>query len=148
MTAARLAGGAAGGVAGGLVFGALMQMMGMMAMIGGMMGEPSAATGWLIHVGISVVIGLIYAVTLGGAAETLGRGAGLGLVYGAVWWVLGPLLIMPAMMGMPVFQLSQQSLMSLMGHLVYGIVLGLVFAGVRQNVERRQATASTTSPAS
>lgn len=148
MTAARLAGGAVGGVAGGLVFGALMQMMGMMAMIGGMMGEPSAATGWLIHIGISVVIGLIYAVTLGGAADTLGRGAGLGLVYGVVWWVLGPLLIMPAMMGMPVFQLSQQSLMSLMGHLVYGIVLGLVFAGVRQSAERRQATTSTTSPAS
>lgn len=142
MTGSRLAGGAAGGIVGGIVFGMLMQMMGMMGMIGGIVGEPSAGTGWLVHLVISIGIGLGYAVTFGNLDHTYGRGAGLGLVYGAVWWVLGPLLIMPAMMGMPLLQVSQQSLMSLMGHLVYGLVLGLVFTVACQAVERREATAT------
>lgn len=135
MNSARLAAGAAGGLAGGAVFGALMHMMGMINMVGGLIGQPGAATGWVVHLAVSLVLGLGYAVTLGSVTQGFGSGAGLGLVYGLVWWVLGPLLIMPAMMGMPLFQVSQQSLMSLMGHLVYGLVLGLVFTAVRRSAE-------------
>lgn len=142
MTGARLAGGAAGGLAGGAVFGALMHMMGTIGMIGGLIGQPGPATGWVVHLAISLVLGLGYAVTLGNVKQGFGSGAYLGVAYGLVWWILGPLLIMPAMMGMPLFQVNQQSLMSLMGHLIFGLVLGLVFNAVCRNAETR-GTATT-----
>ncbi|MCW2135443.1 MerR family transcriptional regulator [Arthrobacter sp. VKM Ac-2550] len=50
----------------------------------------------------------------------------IGLAYGALWWVLGPLVIMPLMLGMPLFTMDAMAMLSLMGHLVYGLVLALV----------------------
>lgn len=142
MSGVKLACGAAGGLAGGVLFGALMHMMGMIGMIGGLVGQPGAATGWVVHLAISLVLGLGFAVTLGNVKQGFGPAAGLGLVYGLVWWILGPLLIMPAMMGMPLLQVNQQSLMSLMGHLAYGLALGLVFTAVAQGAKDRE-TATT-----
>jgi hypothetical protein len=45
------------GLAGGVVFGAMMGTMGMLPMIGKMAGYPSAAFGFLVHMGVSAVIG-------------------------------------------------------------------------------------------
>jgi len=75
--------------------------------------------------------GLIF----GDASRTFGRAALWGGAYGIVWWVLGPLVIMPLMMGMGLQfanALSGPMLMSLMGHLVYGVVAGLGFAWIIQ----------------
>jgi hypothetical protein len=55
-----------------------------------------------------------------------------------IWWVLGALLIMPAWMGMPVFQVGEMQLQSLMGHVLYGLTLGVVFQGAVQASEGRQ----------
>jgi len=55
---------------------------------------------------------------------------GLGLGYGLVWWVLGALLLMPARLGMDVFVFDTTAWQSLMGHLIYGLFLGLVFAAL------------------
>ncbi|WP_253908009.1 hypothetical protein [Arthrobacter sp. H20] len=123
----RLMAGVVGGLAGGVVFGALMAMMGMLGMIASLVGSSSAIVGFLIHLMISVLIGL--ALTIPGAG-VLTKGliisAVVGFVYGMLWWVLGPLLIMPTMMGMPLFTLDAGSGASLMGHAVYGLILGLV----------------------
>lgn len=86
-----------------------------------------------MHLVFSATIGAGYGATLGQADHTWTRGAGFGVVYGAIWWVLGPLLIMPAWLGMPVLQVDQPQIMSLMGHLNYGLATGVLFtAGVRQ----------------
>ncbi|MBA3799226.1 MAG: hypothetical protein H0X18_09065, partial [Geodermatophilaceae bacterium] len=65
---------------------------------------------------------------LGSLAKTLIPSALIGMAYGVVWWVLGALLIMPAQLGMPVFVLNTTAWQSLMGHLLYGLVLGVVFS--------------------
>ncbi|WP_166785450.1 hypothetical protein [Cryobacterium cryoconiti] len=44
---------------------------------------------------------------------------------GAIWWGLGPLVMMPLMLGMPLGVLDTTSVFSLMGHLIYGATLGL-----------------------
>jgi hypothetical protein len=54
------------------------------------------------------------------------RGAVAGIGYGAIWWVLGPLLVMPIMFGMRPFSFDATTLPSLMGHMTYGLILGLV----------------------
>lgn len=120
--------GIAGGLAGGIVFGILMQMMDMIGMVAQLVGSSSAAVGWLVHLGISAFAGVVFAVLLGSLARTVLPAAVTGMAYGVVWWVVGALLIMPAQLGMPVFELNTMAWQSLMGHLLFGLVLGVVFS--------------------
>jgi uncharacterized membrane protein YagU involved in acid resistance len=120
--------GVIGGIAGGVMFGLLMQMMGMITMVAQLVGSGSAAVGWVVHLAISAFIGATFALLFGTLARTLVPAALFGMAYGVIWWVLGALLLMPAQLGMPVFQLNATAWQSLMGHLVFGLVLGLVFS--------------------
>ena len=127
--------GALAGLVGGLAFGALMAMMAMLPMIGMLAGSDSALVGFAIHMLISAVIGAVYgglvSVTGFTSAYALGPGVGFGLAYGFVWWILGPLVLMPTMMGMGpqlAAAMSQMNVMSLVGHLIYGALLGAAFA--------------------
>lgn len=122
----RVIAGTLGGIAGGLVFGVLMLMMGMLPMIASMVGSTSAVVGFGIHMVISVGIGLGLTVLFAQLLSSYPRGLLIGLVYGAIWWVLGPLLMMPLMMGMSPFMFDASSLPSLMGRLIYGGILGVV----------------------
>jgi hypothetical protein len=121
----RVVGGIVGGLAGGVVFGALMGAMGMLPMVAGLVGSPSAVVGFLVHMGAA------FGGLFGGRIASLPQGAAWGLGYGVIWWVLGPLVIMPLMMGMGLqlgAALSGPMLMSLVGHLLYGGVAGAVYA--------------------
>lgn len=120
------------GIVGGLAFGALLHAQGMIGMIAGLVGGEGPALGWTVHLVISAIIGAGFGLTLARAVSGWASGLGLGLVYGAIWWVLGPLLIMPIWMGMPTFQVNQQSLTSLIGHLVYGFVLAAVYVAAAE----------------
>jgi len=122
----RVLAGVVGGIVGGLVFGALMAMMGMLPMIASLVGSGSPAVGFGIHIMISIAIGLGLTVPFGGFLTGYVRALLIGLAYGALWWVLGPLFIMPMMLGMPPFMFDGTSLPSLMGHLIYGGILGVV----------------------
>lgn len=103
-----------------------MAMMGMLPMIASMVGSNSAVTGFGIHLVISVLIGWGLTVPFARLLTGYGGAALIGLAYGALWWVLGPLLIMPAMLGMPVFMIDMAAMWSLTGHLIYGVTLALV----------------------
>ncbi len=133
MFAKRIKHGLVGGLAGGAVFGVMMAMMGMLPMIGKMVGVPNAVVGFLVHMVISAGIGGSFGVLVGPLFT--GRGSGLvsGAIYGMVWWVLGPLTLMPLMMGMGLgvnwtLGAAQAMLPSLMGHVIFGLVLGLVYS--------------------
>ncbi len=126
--------GALAGVVGGVVFGLMMSMAmpPMLGMIGSLVGAPSL--GWIVHLVISATIGAGFGLLFGRRATAgWGQAAGLGLGYGAIWWVLGPLLIMPIWMGMgPMLgkAFEMPNLLSLMGHLVFGVVTGLVYQAI------------------
>jgi uncharacterized membrane protein YagU involved in acid resistance len=123
------------GLAGGIVFGALMAMMGMMPMIAMLLGSSSAAVGWLVHLVISAFYGALFALIV---PTTLGVGAllGAGAVYGIVLWLIGPLLIMPAMLGMGLFMFTTTTMMSLVGHLLYGLIVAGVLVPLRRRAVR------------
>jgi uncharacterized membrane protein YagU involved in acid resistance len=123
--------GVVAGLVGGIVFGVLMAMMGMMSTIAMMVGSSSVAVGWVVHLVISAGYGVLFALVVPaafGVAVTLGVGA----VYGVVLWLVGPLLVMPAMMGMPLFSVDTTALMSLLGHLMYGLVVAGVLVALRR----------------
>jgi len=130
--------GVAGGIAGGLAFGLLMQAMGMIGMVGMLVGSESVAVAWLVHLAISAAIGAGFGLVLAPRVTGLGAGLGLGALYGLLWWVLGPLLLMPTAMGMPVLTVDAGAVQSLFGHLLFGLVLGAVVALARR---RRQGSA-------
>jgi uncharacterized membrane protein YagU involved in acid resistance len=122
----RVLAGVVGGLAGGVVFGMMMAMMGMLTTIASMVGSTSAGVGFAMHLMISVLIGLGLTVLFGNRLLTgYGRGTLVGMAYGAIWWVLGPLVMMPLMLGMPVFSMNATNVLSLMGHLIFGAILGL-----------------------
>lgn len=123
--------GVVAGLGGGVVFGMMMAMMGMLPMIAGLVGSNSALVGAIVHMIISAAIGAFY-----GAALTLGRfhvstrfAVISGMINGMFWWVLGALILMPIGLGMAnmVFQIGTAQWLSLMGHLIYGVVTGLLF---------------------
>ena len=123
--------GVIGGIAGGVVFGMLMQMMGMMPMIAMMVGSESVLVGWILHLIISAVTGVLFVMMFGSKVSTNADGVRYGLIYGLIWWVLGPLVIMPVILGMGIQiqnAFGQTQLMSLMGHLVFGVILGIIVA--------------------
>ena len=112
----RLLAGAIGGLAGGVVVGM------MLTMIGSMMGVESALVGFGIHMMISVIFGLLAGILLKFMPSCPGQGMLFAVVFGVALWVMGPLVAMPLMMGGAVFQITQASMMSLMGHVIYALV--------------------------
>ncbi|GAA1500065.1 hypothetical protein [Streptomyces synnematoformans] len=144
--------GAAAGVVGGIGMGIWMSVSKPMAdtamirMVAGLLGSSSAGAGWFIHLAIAVTAGLGFGVLFGHYARGLAPGAVLGLGYGALWWVLGGLWIMPANMGMPVFDWNAVTRSSLGAHLVFGLLAGLAYACIAQ-VWRVPRTKEADSPA-
>ena len=120
--------GVVGGLAGGVVFGMLMQMMGMIGMVAMLVGSESAAVGWVVHLAISAAIGGGFGLVGGRFLARTPVAVAAGAVYGVIWWVLGPLVLMPAKLGMPLFHVDAMAGKSLMGHMIFGVVLGAVAA--------------------
>lgn len=117
--------------------GIAMHMMGMIGMIAGLVGSQSVAVAWIVHLVISAIFGVAYPLLFGNMKrQWLG-----GLIYGFIWYLLGPLTLMPLLMGAGV-QWSMAavvgSMFSVVGHLMYGLILGLVF----DRLEKSQVTAS------
>lgn len=140
----------AGGLIGGLVFGMMMQMMmaptpdggqmPMIAMVGQIIGSPTIAAGWIYHLFNSAVIGAIFGWLLGNRVRGYASAFGWGATYGIAWWILGGLILMPVLLGMPAFAplmmppMRMVAVGSLVGHLIYGLILGGAFAWLHHGV--------------
>jgi uncharacterized membrane protein YagU involved in acid resistance len=141
----KIGAGIVGGLIAGIAFGAMMQMMTaptpdggkmpMMAMVAKVVRSDSMAVGWIYHLFNSAVIGAIFGWLFGNRAAAYGAGFGWGAVYGVIWWVVGALILMPMFLGMPPFaplkMMMPVAMGSLMGHLIYGVILGLLFVRFR-----------------
>jgi hypothetical protein len=156
----RAIAGALAGLLAGVVFGIMMQMMKapnpggeqvpMMAMVAMVVRSQSQATGWIYHLFNSALIGGLFGGLLGGRAEA-GYGSGLrwGALWGLIWWVLGGLILMPLLLGMPAFAALRMPPMrpvafgSLVGHLIYGGILGLAYVRLRHSPLRPAAVTGT-----
>lgn len=122
--------GIVGGLVAGVVFGIMMGMMGMLPMVAKVVRSDSAGIGFIYHLFNSAVIGALFVPIFGRRSSSVGKGLGYGLLWGVIWWFLGPLILMPLLLGMGV-QLTgagmQMALPSLWGHLLYGAILGLLY---------------------
>lgn len=148
----KVGAGAVAGLAGGVVVGIMMQMMtvpipnetlmSVMATVAKMVGSNSLFIGWLYHLFNSAVIGAIFALLLGNRATNYSAGFQLGAIYGIAWWVLGGLILMPLLLGMSSFApiwiapMRIVALVTLIGHVIYGFVMGGVFVILTRGHEK------------
>lgn len=128
ISTTRVVDGVIGGLAAGFVFGLMMQAFGMIPMVAMLVGSQALAVGWIVHLVNSAIFGAIYGTFAGGRSAGVGVQIAMGAGYGLVLWVVGALLLMPVRLGMDVFVINETSLRSLMGHLVFGVILGAVVA--------------------
>ncbi len=136
--------GAYAGLAGGVVFGAMMAVMGTLPMVGKMVGDSSAETGFLVHLFISAVIGVGFLALFGNLLQNVSSALSYGLLYGGAWWFLGPLTLMPFIMGMGLgvnwsASAATEMLPSLVGHLVYGTILGISYMWLKSRSNAHEA---------
>lgn len=104
-------------------------------------GSDGLVVGWVAHLFHSLVFGLLFvAVVL--SSRSLRRysgrvttSAGLGIGYGVVVWIVAAVIVMPIWLSAVGFPeappLPNFDPMSLVGHVVYGAILGALFAVVR-----------------
>lgn len=128
--------GAAASLVGGLLFSLILLATGVLSNIAGMMGSSSVVLGFVVSMVISTLIGMSYGLLFRDEAPDAGSGIAWGLLYGLAWWFIGPLTLMPILLGHPFVWTAQAAgalLPFLIGHLIYGAAT----AGAFLLLERR-----------
>jgi uncharacterized membrane protein YagU involved in acid resistance len=125
-----------------MLMGPLMGMpeMSIGKMLSGFMGVPEAL-GWVAHFMVGTILALIYVYVF--ASRLPGSGLVRGAIYGLIPWFVDQIMVNP-MMGAGVFASNTPAPMlmvvgSLMGHLVYGAVVGAVY-GIKHTAYKPEVT--------
>ncbi len=107
----------------------VMPELNIISMLAGMMGA-SAIVGWLIH----FMVGLGYGVAFSQINGLLpGSYVVKGIIIGILGWLVMMLMLMP-MMGVGMFAMNMGMMapvMTLVLHIIFGIVLGLVYKSLQ-----------------
>ncbi|MFD9036644.1 DUF6789 family protein [Streptomyces sp. NPDC059567] len=125
------------GLAGGAIFTGVMVAVAFLPTVATLVGSESGAVGLVIHLLISQVVGVTYAVLFRRRSFDPASGIGWGVSYGFLWWILGNLTLLPVLLGeAPRWGAAAlaESFPSLVGHLAYGAVLGLVYQRLEERV--------------
>lgn len=122
--------GTASGVVGGLLFTIVMVGVGALPTIAQLVGARSLIAGFVVHLLISIIIGISYGLLFQNQVNNYGAGLAWGMLYGVFWWAWGALTLFPLLLRQaPVWSLATVAgaYPSLIGHLLYGAGLGLFF---------------------
>jgi len=109
----------------------------MIMMVAHMVRSDDFAVAWILLLLGGALMGALFAVLLGGRAAGLRASLATGALYGAVWWILGSLVLMPMVLGMPAFSpltsatMRGGAMVGLVAYLFSGVILGGVFALLR-----------------
>jgi hypothetical protein len=120
---------------GGVVFSLVMASTGALARIASLVDSSSPVLGFMIHVLISVPIGVSYGLLFERESPTVGAGLMWGMLYGVVWWFLGPLTFFPILLSGSfswTCEAASAALPELIGHVLYGATTALVFLALER----------------
>lgn len=146
--ARHLLAGAAAGFVGGLVLASTAPAQGYMSTVAALAGLP-AGGGIALHLAVSTLMGLGFAAVFRYQPQGYAALISGGMLYGLLWWIVGPLTLQPLLMGAgPTWSLAQAdaAFPSLIGHLLYGGVTGLSFYGLLALSQRREPAAIPVTP--
>lgn len=145
-------GGVTGGLIAGIVMGLVLHLGGnQIELLGGLAADPGTAVGvgWTIHLMLSIAFGLVFAAIASRSAvqqmvDTFSDYVVVGLVFGAILGLFAGGVLFPLAMEradvatlpvpfLPIAGPNAELFSALLfgfGHLVYGLILGAVFATV------------------
>ncbi|AHG02474.1 membrane bound his kinase A [Halobacterium sp. DL1] len=128
------------GVVAGIVFGAMLSVVMTPVIenaIPALYGLSGGTVGWILHLSHSAVFGVVFAaIATAGGFEKLGRTTLVGAAYGVVLWVVFAAVVMPVWLQAVGFgaapAVPNLNPQSLVGHVVYGVVLGGLYAALAE----------------
>jgi len=130
---AIVAGGLAGTL-GGMIFGRWVASGDYFPLLAGY-GPFNVSRGTIIllHFGVALLIGVTFGVLFQRDVRGYGSSMGWGLGYAIFWWFLGQLTLLPLAAHKPLDWSADQAgtvFGSLVGHVLYGLILGVTYATV------------------
>lgn len=123
-----------GGIVAGVALGFILMRMGTLSNAGKLLGMHDSLSGLIIHLVFSAVVGLIFSLIFCKGCTTFYNSSLWGIVYGVIWWFIGPLILCPWLAGVTISwgqSTLTHALPMLVGHLVYGFVLGVTYFWMR-----------------
>ena len=122
--------GALAGVIGGLLFTYVMVQIGALRDVASLARADAEVVGLIIHFIIATIFGATYGLLFRRQTYDVGSAVGWGVSYGFFVWVIGPITLMPILLGAaPVWSAETAAglIASVIGHLAYGAVVGVTF---------------------
>jgi hypothetical protein len=131
--ARAIAVGGLAGIVGGCVFARLGVQREFSPIAQGFLSSGSPLGAGAIHLAISTAIGASFGLLFQRDVRGLGSCMGWGFAYGMLWWFVGPLTLLPLAKHEPLgwsTELAAQRYGLFVGHVFFGLLLGLVYAFV------------------
>jgi uncharacterized membrane protein YagU involved in acid resistance len=129
------------GIVGGLLFTIVMVGTNSLPRVASLVGGSSPLVGFMVHLVIAILVGSSYGILFRNEAYSYGSGMGWGLVYGFLWWLLGPGTLFFVLLRQPVDWSLAGTVArypALVGHLLYGLGLGLFFQFLIRRYDRHE----------
>jgi uncharacterized membrane protein YagU involved in acid resistance len=136
-----VAGSLAGWVGGG-AFGAAMVELGVLPTVASLVRTDSPVIGFVVHMAIAAIVGSGLAILLRGRWPA-GDVVFWGVAYGAFFWFVGPITIMPLILGrLPTWDLAaaQAAYPSLLGHVIWGAAAGIALVAIKARTASTDST--------
>jgi hypothetical protein len=130
--------GVAAGALGGSLCSVILLLTGSLQGIGTVFGGSSLVFGVVIIMSVSIFSGMGYGLLFRHEAPDAASAVAWGLIYGLLWWFIGPMTLLPILLGGSLSWTTGTAaslLPSLIGHLIYGAGTALTFLAL----ERRHA---------
>ncbi len=127
---AILVGGVAGSV-GGWAFGKWMEQVNFFPLVANIVNASTRESGIMVHYAIAIFIGVSFGILFQRDVRGHGSSMGWGMAYGLLWWFIGPLTLLPLLLGKPLdwsVVRGSELFGSLVGHVIYGLIVGLIYA--------------------
>ncbi len=121
--------GALAGLIGGLLYTIVLVATGSLEQIAAIAGGTSPALGVVVHLSISILVGISYGILFRREAPNLASGIAWGLVYGLIGWFAGPLTLFPLLLKRAIWTPAdaETQFPAMVGHLIYGAVAAAAF---------------------
>ena len=109
----------------------------MIMMVAHMVRSDSFAVAWVVLLVGGALMGALFGVLFDSRSARLRAWLVWGALYGAAWWIVGSLVLMPMVLGMPAFSpittatMRGGAIVGLIAYLISGVILGGVFALLR-----------------
>ena len=158
----RIGAGAAAGLVSGIVSGVLLQLVRMttmeglrtpaMSLVAGAVHTGRTPLAWVGYLVYAVLIGAAFGWLLAGQQVYAGAGLVWGVLYGAFWWIVSGLVVIPALYGVApltsaaIDVIRNASLPWFGAMLLNGFVLGAAYVGFMYHRPPRAREEALTTP--